>query len=250
MEDTADAADTADTADAARTARTAEGTAADTGAPVGTGEAVDRPKTLRPGLQLAAAAVVLGGFLAALWGLGCMDGSTDPHAEPVAKPAECAAPRPTDPPGYPALCAALNRPDLPSLLGTPEDRVSTAHPAPIVFGKDVMVEVRLKLSVVSLMDSNTSVDDMVGMPQFFAQPTTVLGHPAVTYRSSASYIFAPGKAGPSTRNLVVAQDPKAPGGRAYELAVFRQDERNPDEAALNRLAEALLPTLPGWVAAP
>ncbi|MFD8753145.1 DUF6215 domain-containing protein [Kitasatospora sp. NPDC059577] len=200
----------------------------------------------RPGLKLAAVVALAAGVLAGLWGLGFLD--TPP--KPEDKPVECAAPGPTDQPGYPSLCAALDRPDLPALLGTPEDRVTTAHPAPLAFGKDVMVEVRLKHTVVSLMDSNTSVQDMIGMPQFFAKPATVLGHPAVTYSSSATVLGPEMKSGPATRNLVVAQDPKAPGGRAFEFAVFRQDGLTPDEAALNRLAETVLPTLPGWVAAP
>ncbi|WP_051830360.1 MULTISPECIES: hypothetical protein [Streptomyces] len=102
------------------------------------------------------------------------------------------------------------------------------------------------------MDSNTSVDDMIGMPQFFAKPATVLGHPAVTYSSNAMPLIpAPdAKVGPATRNLVVAQDPKAPGGRAYEFAVFHQDGHSLDDATLNRLAETILPTLPGWIPAP
>ncbi|RKT16281.1 hypothetical protein BX285_0613 [Streptomyces sp. 1114.5] len=202
----------------------------------------------RAGLQLAAAVVLVAGVMAGLWGMGLLG---TPPAEDE-KPVACDAARPTDRPGYPALCAALNRPDLPALLGTPEDRVTTAHPAPIVFGNDVMVEVRLKSTVATLMDSNTSVEDMLGMPQFFAKPATVLGHPAATYWSNAMPLI-PGpdaKAGPATRNLVVAQDPKAPGGRAYEFVVFRQDGRSPDEAALNRLAETILPTLPGWIPAP
>ncbi|WP_051709772.1 DUF6215 domain-containing protein [Streptomyces sp. NRRL S-350] len=200
----------------------------------------------RTGIKLTAVVALTVALLAGLWKLGVLDDAP----KPAGKPVECVEPRPTDPPGYPAMCAALNRPDLPALLGTPDDHVSTAHPAPLALGKDVMVEVRLMRTVVTLMDDSPSVEDMLGMPQFFAKPTTLLGHPAATYSSSTMVLAPGGKAGPGTRNLVVAQDPKAPGGRAVEIAVFRQDGQAPDDAALARVAETVMPTLPGWVAAP
>ncbi|GHF85778.1 hypothetical protein GCM10018790_74090 [Kitasatospora xanthocidica] len=227
-------ADTTDTTDGTNAAEHTEDTE-DTGK--------SGPRT---GLQLLAAVGLVGAVVAGLWGVSLLEAST----KPAEKPAECTAPRPTDPPGYPALCAAVNRPDLPTLLGTPEDRVTTAHPAPLALGKDPMVEVRLMHTVVGFTDSSTTVEDMIGMPQFRAVPATVLGHPAVTYSSNA-FVLAPGaNTGPVTRNLVVAQDPKAPAGRAFEISVFREDGRALDDATLNRLAETVLPTLPGWVAAP
>ncbi|MEU9041826.1 MULTISPECIES: DUF6215 domain-containing protein [unclassified Kitasatospora] len=200
----------------------------------------------RTGLKLAGVVVLVAGVMAGLWGLGFLD--TPP--KPEDKPVECVAPRPTDPPGYPALCAAINRRDLPALLGTPEDRITTAHPAPLALGKDPMVEVRLLHTALAITDSSTTVEDMIGMPQFLAKPATVLGHPAVTYSSNALVLVPGGKTGPVTRSLVVAQDPKAPGGRAFELSIFREDGQAPDDATLNRLAETVMPTLPGWVAAP
>ena len=45
---------------------------------------------------------------------------------------------------------------------------------------------------------------------------------------------------------MVAQDPKD-GGGSYEIAVWRQDAVVPDDAALLRVAEKVLPTIPGWV---
>ncbi|MFF7992977.1 DUF6215 domain-containing protein [Kitasatospora xanthocidica] len=233
-----DTTDSSGRTDSTGTADGTGGTGTDGGGTGGSG-----PRT---GLQLLAAVGLVGAVVAGLWGLSLLETST----KPAEKPAECAAAKPTDPPGYPALCAAVNRPDLPALLGTPDDHITTAHPAPLALGKDPMVEVRLLHTVVGFTDSSTTVDDMTGMPQFHAVPATVLGHPAVTYSSNA-LVLAPGaKTGPITRNLVVAQDPKAPAGRAFEIAVFREDGRALDDATLNRLAETVLPTLPGWVATP
>ncbi|MEU1424564.1 DUF6215 domain-containing protein [Kitasatospora sp. NPDC005751] len=210
--------------------------------------------TVKPGRNTAAtvtavalAAVGIGG---GAWAL------VAPRTERAEPPAACAAPRPTDPAGYAVLCAALNRPDLPALLGTPQDRVSTAGPAPFGLGKDAMVEVRLGVSAVALTDSSTTVEDIADMPRFLPRPATVLGHPAMTYYTDAMSLGfgTDGKAttgvGSPVRNLVVAQGPGAPGGRAFEVAVFRHDGRPVDDALLYRVAEAVMPTLPGWVTAP
>ncbi|TYC68204.1 hypothetical protein EH183_40975 [Streptomyces sp. CB01881] len=48
------------------------------------------------------------------------------------------------------------------------------------------------------------------------------------------------------RHLVVAKDPKA-GGGSFELTIWRQDNALPDETALFRIAEQVLPTVRGWV---
>ncbi|MFE7638652.1 DUF6215 domain-containing protein [Kitasatospora sp. NPDC057518] len=249
--DAADTTDAATTADIADIAGTTDGDAT-TGTADGTGTGAGaRKRGGRPGLRTAAAAALAVALLGGLWGLGFLH-LPKPGHEPggPGKPAECAAPRPTDKPGYPALCAALNRPDLPALLGTPEDRVTVAQPAPITFGTDVMAEVRLTHTVVSLLDSSTSLEDTHDMRRVYTWPATVLGHPAATYWSNATSVIPGGKLGPATRNIVVAQDPAAPGGRAFEVVVFRDDGLTPDEATLTRLAETVLPTVPGWVPAP
>ncbi|MER8187784.1 DUF6215 domain-containing protein [Kitasatospora sp. NPDC094015] len=196
----------------------------------------------------ALAAVGLGG------GVGWVVASRSGPAEKAEPPVACDQPRPTDPPAYAGLCAALNRPDLPALMGTPEDRVTAARPAPFALG-DPTVEVRLGRSVVVLTDSSVTVEDLADMSQFFPAPATLLGHPATIYSTHAMTFGAgaDGKvstgSGPRTRNLAVAKDPKAPGGRAYEIAVFTTDGTPVDEQALYQLAETVLPTLPGWAAA-
>jgi hypothetical protein len=44
---------------------------------------------------------------------------------------------------------------------------------------------------------------------------------------------------------MVAGDEKD-GGASYELVIWRQDGVTPDDAALFRVAEQVLPTVPGW----
>ncbi|MFJ9521304.1 DUF6215 domain-containing protein [Kitasatospora sp. NPDC101801] len=212
----------------------------------------------RAGIKVAVTAAVLCAVLAGLWGTGQFDGPSEKAGE-KAKPAACDAPRPTDSQGYEAACAALNRPDLPALLGMPTDHVVVAHPMPMAIGKEPMVEVRLQHAAVALMVSTFSVNDRFEMRPVLTGLTaqaTVLGHPAATY-SSGTMAFVPAngkngkadtKSGPSTRNILVAQDAKASGGRTFELVVFREDGTDVDGPTLNRLAETLLPTLPGWVA--
>ncbi|MEV4561073.1 DUF6215 domain-containing protein [Kitasatospora sp. NPDC049285] len=204
-------------------------------------------------LQAVAAVGLTGVVLGGLWGLGQL-GDT---AGADGKPAVCATPGPQTAAGYPALCAALNRPDLPTLLGTPDDRVSIAQPAPFAFGKDASAEVRLTHSVVVLTASpSLSVEDIADMPQFLPTRTTVLGRPAVEYVDHAMTFGADanGKAttggGPVVRHLMVAQDLAAPNGPSFEIAVFRQDATSPDISVVRRLGETVLPTLPAWTATP
>jgi len=45
--------------------------------------------------------------------------------------------------------------------------------------------------------------------------------------------------------LVVAPDVKD-GGGSYELSIWRQDNVRPDDTALLRVAQQVLPTIPGW----
>ncbi|MFI5648984.1 DUF6215 domain-containing protein [Kitasatospora sp. NPDC051705] len=216
-----------------------------------------------------AGAMLLAAIGIGIWAMADRPGQDQPSAA-------CAAARPADPPSYAALCAALNRPDLPALLGTPQGQVSAAGPAPLAFGPDAVAEVHVGLSVVALTDSSVTVEDIAGMPEFHPRPTTVLGHGALTYTTSTVTLGAGGSpqtlfvhdlpgatpspaseddktspgSGAPVRRLVVAQDPKGPGGRAFEIAIFRTNGEPVDDALLHQVAEAVMPTLPGWVATP
>lgn len=208
------------------------------------------PVNDRVGLKVAVMATVTCAVLAGLWATGQFDGPKEQAKK--AGPVPCKAAGPNDAQGYAAVCAALNRPDLPALLGTPDDRVLVAHPMPMAPGTDPAVEVRLRHTSVALTAGAFPVAEPVEFRSGpTATPTTVLGHPAAIYSSTTTPLRPEqGKpSGPNTRNLLVAQNPTAGTGRAFELAVFRGDGETIDDTTLSRLAEALLPTLPGWAAA-
>ncbi|MDX3311163.1 DUF6215 domain-containing protein [Streptomyces sp. NPDC054884] len=160
------------------------------------------------------------------------------------------------------LCTALNRTDLPTLLGTPTEHARTAY------GSDGSVEtggkkipspegtVQLDTYTVKL---SRSYDDfpIAGMQDLLneAQTKTVAGHPAVLYSSPTIAIrfdLGGGKSqsapGGIARTLVVAPDVKDNGG-SYELSIWRQDNARPDDTALLRIAQQVLPTIPGWTTA-
>ncbi|WP_308402113.1 DUF6215 domain-containing protein [Streptomyces sp. RKAG293] len=118
------------------------------------------------------------------------------------------------------LCAALNRQDLPALLGTPADHAETASGgggwirfaggAKIVApeGNVVLKSYSVKISVSY---DHLSVAHSAAFLGRTAQPRTVLGHPAVLYsdRTMSITFNGGGKAG------------TGPGGIARHLLVAR-----------------------------
>ncbi|MFI9362075.1 DUF6215 domain-containing protein [Kitasatospora sp. NPDC053057] len=72
---------------------------------------------------MGAAVVLVGVLFAGLWALAGND--RDHNGDGSAK---CAPATEKDSPKYPVLCAALNRPDLPVLVGVPKERVLVAQP--------------------------------------------------------------------------------------------------------------------------
>ncbi|MFF1542539.1 DUF6215 domain-containing protein [Streptomyces sp. NPDC058291] len=217
-----------------------------------------------PWAQAIAALVVVGALGGALFVLQKND------AKAADKPATCSVDDESEKAAAAAkaagrvsgtqLCAALNRPDLPALLGTPQERAVTAS------GGDGSVvpaggkEVRTPEATVQLdtytVQLTRSYDELpiAGMADLLneAQTKTVAGHPAVLYSTQTIAIrfnLGGGKSetGPGgvARALVVAPDVKD-GGGSYELTVWRQDRMRPDDTALLRIAEQVLPTVPGW----
>ncbi|MEW2523036.1 hypothetical protein [Actinacidiphila alni] len=88
-----------------------------------------------------------------------------------------------------------------------------------------------------------------------AQRRTVLGRPAVAYSDRTIRISFRLDGGDSrslpglpARALSVAMDAKDSGG-SYEVSIWRTDGAVPDEAVLLRVAEEVLPAVPGWTAA-
>ncbi|MEV1065431.1 DUF6215 domain-containing protein [Streptomyces sp. NPDC050263] len=158
------------------------------------------------------------------------------------------------------LCTALNRADLPTLLGTPREQArgtgqGTTGSATSLIGVVPEATVTLDTYTVKL---SRSYDDLPlarleGLLDG-AQKKTILGHPAVLYTSqtiAVRFDLGGGKSesapGSVARSLLVAPDAKDAGG-SYEIAVWRQDGVMPDDAALIRVAQQVLPTVPGWTA--
>ncbi|AUG79989.1 hypothetical protein CFP65_5280 [Kitasatospora sp. MMS16-BH015] len=214
---------------------------------------------------VAAAVVTLGSVgLMVGWGTGAIGGlpTLGGAGATAAGPAACKAPVAEDPPGYPALCAAFNRPDLPVLVGAPTERVSNAHSASSVTTGADGKKAGAPAVEVQIGAVDVRVEDVPGLSledyKLFTTPTptALLGHPALTYSDHTLAVsFALGGSGKSTtgrggvaHHLAVAKGDKA-GGGAYEISIWRQDDQQPDEAALTRIALKVLPTLPGWAAA-
>ncbi|MER5468473.1 DUF6215 domain-containing protein [Streptomyces sp. NPDC002935] len=157
------------------------------------------------------------------------------------------------------LCEALNRKDLPAMLGTPDEHAETASGSgghttvagdAKVAGPEANVTLKSYSVKLSASYDRLSVADWTELLGASAEPRTILGHPAVLYSDRTIAItFGSDKAdaGPGgiARRLVVAKDAKD-GGGAFEVAIWRQDDVTPDDAALLRVAEAVLPTVPGW----
>ncbi|MFD3503596.1 DUF6215 domain-containing protein [Streptomyces sp. NPDC058676] len=161
------------------------------------------------------------------------------------------------------LCRALNRGELPALLGTPQEHALTAYGSDgsveMAGGTDIpMPEGTVRLDTYTVKLSRTYDDlPIAGMEDLLndAEKTTILGHPAVLYSGQTIAIrfnLGGGESdtGPGgiARTLVVSPDTKD-GGGSYELAIWRQDNMRPDDTALLRIAQEVLPTVPDWTAA-
>ncbi|MFF1409343.1 DUF6215 domain-containing protein [Streptomyces sp. NPDC058289] len=163
------------------------------------------------------------------------------------------------------LCAALHRPDLADLLGTPGEAVKNANGGGSTFkpvGSDEEIhtpsgEIELDTYTVHLRASYDGLT-VATVARFLGDgtpPQTVLGRPATFYSDrtlSISFSLdgsnASSGSGVPTRSLVVARDPED-GNGSYELTLWRSDGGVPDDAVVLRVAEQVLPTIPGWAAA-
>lgn len=185
-------------------------------------------------------------------------------AQPAKDPASPTPPASSRPPAYVSgtrLCEALNRPDLPSLLGTPGEKAQNAWGSDgwMTVGDARIASPEGNVSLPTYSVELSASYDRLPVARMglllgrTAEPTTVLGRPAVLYSDRTIALKIPlgggGKAETGTggiaRHLLVAKDAKD-GGGSFELVVWRQDEAVPDDAALLRVAERVLPTVPGW----
>ncbi|MEK2493955.1 DUF6215 domain-containing protein [Kitasatospora purpeofusca] len=224
-----------------------------------------RAEVVRGGGRRAATGVVVllvllvaGAVLAVLDDRHAMDADAD--TTDGSGNARCAPPQSDDAPGYPALCAALNRPDLPDLAGVPGGHVSLAGSHLVLRldgdGKEPPVataQVQIGSVQVSVTDHpDLAPKDFLIFSDLPRAQAPVLGHPVSAYRmrtiGGAGPTGTPGPGGYS-RHLVVAKGADGSGG-SFDLSYWRRDATTEDDTALRRIAEAVLPTLQGWAATP
>ncbi|MGW8332363.1 DUF6215 domain-containing protein [Streptomyces sp. NPDC055897] len=224
------------------------------------GAPVDKGNPWRQGI---AAVVAVAALCGGAWWLGETSGTSP------AKPARCSGGKP-DKTAAPAekahtsgaqLCEALNRPDLAELLGTPDQKPRTASGSQksmrLLGSEDIVspsARVEFDAYTVELSatyDRLTVAESAVVLGKG-AQQQAVLGHPAFFY-SDRTVTFSIGTDGRGTdsgpgspvRALTVALGDKDSGG-SYEVTLWRADGVLPDDAVVRRVAEKVLPTVPGW----
>jgi hypothetical protein len=227
-------------------------------------DSVEPERRMSAGAQAVAAVVLVGGVVGGMWGLGAVLPKT---SQEDSKPATCTASTDkTLPAKYVSsaqLCTALNRSDLPVLLGTPDEHAETAGGSAgwmtLAGGtKIASPEADVDLTTYSVRLSASYDDIPVAAAARYVDSTSevkmVLGHPAVLYSDrtiAISFNLGGGKAstGPGgvARSLLVSTSAKD-GGDSFEISIWRQDDVAPDDEALFRIAEKVLPTVPGWTA--
>ncbi|MET7723070.1 DUF6215 domain-containing protein [Streptomyces mirabilis] len=176
----------------------------------------------------ASAAVVVGGLRAGLLVLQGVSERNSGDRHPATCTSSKATPATEDPGASKhvsgaQLCTALNRSDLPALLGTPAEQAETAggneSSVKLAGGTEIATPeatVTLKTYSVKISASydHLPIAQMADLLNT-AQKRTVLGHPAVLHSDRT-------------------------------IAIWRQDSVVPDDAALLSVAEKVLPTIPGW----
>jgi hypothetical protein len=219
---------------------------------------VKGPNAWRQAFAAMALAVALGG---ALWASEELsgNGSGPPPATCSDEDAGKAAGRVTGK----QLCEALHRPDLAALLGTPAETAKTASGGDSSFkpagGKEIATpsaQVEFDTYTVTLSATYDGLP-VAGSHTLLgndAEQRKVLGRPAVLYSDRTISISfrldgSDSETGPGVpaRALTVAQDAKDRGG-SLDVTLWRADGGVPDDAVLLRVAEKVLPTVPGWTA--
>ncbi|MEV5508842.1 DUF6215 domain-containing protein [Streptomyces orinoci] len=219
--------------------------------------------------QAVAAVAVVAALCVGLW----MFGKTS-SSDSDLRPATCSGGDSEKAPGEPGkaprhvsgaqLCEALNRPDLAELLGAPGKTAKTAAGSAgsvkLANGEEIATpsaQVELGTYTVALSASydRLPVAGSTALVREGTRQQTVLGRPAVFYsdRTLSIRFRLDGSdtgSGPGVpaRALTVAREAKDSGG-SFEVVLWRADGEVPDDAVLLRVAEKVLPTVPGWAAA-
>ncbi|MGW0867692.1 DUF6215 domain-containing protein [Streptomyces sp. NPDC002611] len=207
--------------------------------------------------QALAAVLVAGALGAGLWAQNEMAGATG-TAEP--RPATCSDGETEPPKGRnlsgAELCEALNRSDLGALLGTPAETAKTASGSDSSFGKiatpSAQVEFETYTVTLAATYDGRPVAGSAASLGAEARQRPMLGRPAVLYSDRTISIRfrldgSDSESGPGVpaRALTVARDAKDSGG-SLDVTLWRADGMVPDDAALLRVAEKVLPTVRGW----
>ncbi|WP_079138706.1 DUF6215 domain-containing protein, partial [Actinacidiphila rubida] len=211
--------------------------------------------------QVVAALVLVPALGVGLWKLQASSSDASNTSGASARPAKC---REWDEkekiaPGHASggqLCAALNRADLPELLGTPAETAKSASSSGGSFtfasGSKIATpsaRVELDTYTVTLQASydRLPVAEAATLLGQSARRHTLLGRPAVVYadRTISMRISLGGgdsesSPGVPEHSLVVARDTKDSGG-SFEVTLWRADGAVPDDDVLFRVAEAVLP---------
>ena len=214
--------------------------------------------------QTVAAVAMVAALVAGLWAFGRTSSSASSP-----RPATCSGGESGEPAKAPRrvsgaqLCEALNRSDLAALLGTPGETAKTADGGDgslkLGHGEEIAtpsarVEFGTYTVTLSATYDHLPVAGSAALLGDGARQQTVLGRPAVFYSDRTIGISfrldgSDTKSAPGVpaRALTVARDAKDSGG-SFELALWRADGGVPDDAVLLRVAEKVLPTVPGWAA--
>ncbi|MGW0884776.1 DUF6215 domain-containing protein [Streptomyces sp. NPDC002671] len=216
-------------------------------------------KAPRAGVQAVAAVVMVAGAVGGAWGLAEALPDQSEDRGPAACSSDTHHALPSKYVSGAKLCTALNRSDLPALLGTPDEQAETADPSggwiTLADGTKIAAPeatVTFETYSVKLSDSydGLSVGATARLLGKDAESRTVLGHPAVLHSDrTIGFTINGGKVGTGpggiARSLLVAKGAKD-GGGSFAISIWRQDDVPPDDTALFRIAEKVLPTVPGW----
>ncbi|MFF7490440.1 DUF6215 domain-containing protein [Streptomyces luteogriseus] len=206
--------------------------------------------------QALAAVVLVGALSGGLWWLA--QTSSEERSEP--KPATCSEGETPAAKGKhlsgAQLCQALNRSGLTALLGTPTEIAKTASGSDSSIGKIATPQAQVEFETYTVTLSATYDDlPVAGSETLLGRDAVrqkVLGRPGVLYSTrtiSISFRLDGGEAdsgpGVPARAVTVAQDAKDRGG-SLDVTLWRADGVMPDDAVLLRVAQEVLPTVPGW----
>ncbi|ROR45071.1 DUF6215 domain-containing protein [Kitasatospora cineracea] len=186
-------------------------------------------------------------------------------------PAVCRPIQEGEPAGYPAMCAALNRPGLAELVGAPGERVVSAGVGSYSPWETGAAQVQVGKVKAAVSESRTvPYDLLLDSARVSAREVApVAGRPAVAYAEQLHWMtvnLGTGGSGPGSGSgsgrvsvpqgdpgtayhLMVARNADGSGG-SLEVSLWREDGGFADSGLLPALAEKLMADLDGWNAPP